>query len=119
MNFVYLAAPLSPIEGETVEGNIERAMAQYQFLCLEYPGIVFLCQWLLNVQVFEDTPEHRAAGMKRNKAIIQELLPEIGGQLWLMGPRISSGMSDEAGWAREVGVPVDDCYVGPWDQYLK
>ena len=118
MKFVYLAAPLSPIEGETVEGNIERAMAQYQFLCLEYPDAVFLCQWVLNVQVFADTPENRAAGMRRNKAIIQELLPRVGGELWLIGPRISSGMDDEAIWATEAAVPVKN-FIGPWDEYLK
>ena len=106
MKFVYLAAPLSPIEGETVESNIERAKSIYQDLCLEYPDVVFLCQWLLNVQVFEDTPEHLAAGMRRNKVIIQNLLSKVDGELWLVGPRVSPGMREEADWAIDAGVAV-------------
>jgi hypothetical protein len=107
--FVYLACPLSPIEGETVEGNIKRAKSIYRQLCLEFPDVVFLTQWIVNVEVFEDTPEFRHKGMERNFAIIK-LVAVIGGELWLAGPRVSSGMKSEALVAVDLGIKC--CRVG-------
>lgn len=108
MGFAYLACPLSPADGETVESNLARAKTIYRMLCLEYPAVVFLAQWITNCEVFEDTPEFRAAGMARNKAIITQLLPRVRGQFWMRGPRISGGMRDEAIWAAEVGIQIDN-----------
>lgn len=107
MKFVYLACPLSPIEGETVEGNIKRAKQIYRALCLEFPGVVFLTQWIVSVEVFEDTQEFRAKGMERNFAIIK-LIAAVGGELWFGGPRISNGMRDEGEFAISLGVKVVD-----------
>lgn len=103
MRVVYLACPLSPIVGETREGNIARAKAIYREVCLANPDVLFLCGWILNAEVFEETPDYRAVGMLRNFTAI-----ELCHELWMRGPRVSHGMDEEAGFATNLGVIVHD-----------
>lgn len=103
MNVAYLAAALTPIAGETREGNIARAKALYRAACIAHPGTVFLAPWITNAEVFDETPDYRAIGMQRNFAAI-----ELCTELWLVGPRVSHGMEEEAEFARQSGVIVRD-----------
>jgi hypothetical protein len=120
----YLAAPLTPIEGETREGNIARAQELYRRACLAHPDRFFLTQWVLNAACFEETEEHREIGMKRNIATLglialwpslqesRKYLAVPRGAIWLAGPRISSGMRAEAAFAERVGLEVES-FIGP------
>jgi hypothetical protein len=100
--FVYLAAPVRPIEGETREGNLALAREYYLALCLTYPDHVFLAPWILNCEVFEETPENIAKGMERNLAVIYFLTDCV----WLVGPRVSDGMRAEAEYAEKHSLRV-------------
>lgn len=124
MIFVYLAAPVTPLAGsdETREGNLALARTYYQHLSRMYEDHAFLAPWILNCEVFSETPDNVALGMKRNKAVIELLasydfveqngadVPYIkgrsGAQLWLVGPRVSEGMRIEAIHARSEGLCV-------------
>lgn len=113
MIYVYLAAPVRPLEGsgETVESNLARAREYYRVLSLAHPDHVFLAPWILNCEVFDETPENIAKGMERNYAVIDLVaaagdlvLNADGGQLWLCGPRISSNMEKERDYASKRGL---------------
>lgn len=91
MRRIYLAAPVRPIEGETKEGNLARARSYYRALSLHYPDYSFLAPWILNCEVFDESPENLELGMRRNFDTIR-----LCRELWLCGPRVSSGMKDEA-----------------------
>jgi hypothetical protein len=111
--FVYLACPVRPIEGETKEGNLELARRYYRALSLAHPDKVFLAPWLLNCEVFDETPENVAKGMERNQAVIDLLAAYdrvtqlVGSELWLVGPRVSDGMRAEAEYAEKRGMSVE------------
>jgi hypothetical protein len=117
VKFVYLACPVRPIEGETKEGNLALAREIYRKLCLEHRDVVFLMPWLLNCEVFDETPEMIELGMERNFAVIAFLgrVQQLAGhvkdfdyqaEIWLRGPRVSSGMQMEADYAARHGLSV-------------
>ena len=103
MRLIYLAAPLSPVGDETVYSNLFRAKSIYETLSEagKNDELVFIAPWILNCEVFEDNPINRDLGMKRNFAVIERC-----DELWLVGPRISSGMAAEAAHAARSGIVV-------------
>lgn len=103
MRLVYLAAPLTPQGNETREGNMLAAIEIYRELCELHPDCSFLLQWVINCTVFDETTENRAIGIARNLAVI-----EVCDELWLIGPRVSSGMNAEASYAVDRNVRVRD-----------
>jgi hypothetical protein len=107
VKLVYLAAPLSPVGDESRGLNIHRAKVIYEVLCLKHTDCVFLMPWLLNSEIFDETPENRAIGMARNHAVIS-----VCDELWLVGPRVSPGMMAEAAHAERNGVVVKKHVVG-------
>jgi hypothetical protein len=56
---------------------------------------------LLHAEVFSETEENRVLGLRRNYAVIEKC-----DELWLVGPRVSSGMRAEADYAERCGVSV-------------
>lgn len=103
MRLVYLAAPLTPRGSETREGNMLAAIEVYKELCELHADCAFLLQWVINCAVFEETTENRAVGIARNLAVIA-----VCDELWLVGPRVSAGMTAEATYAVDHGVRVRD-----------
>jgi len=106
--FIYLACPVRPLPGssETKESNLARARAReyYRRLSDAHSDKVFLAPWILNCEVFPETPEAIAIGMERNYAVIR--LIGWYGELWLVGPRVTEGMQKEADYAEERGIKV-------------
>lgn len=92
---VFLSAPLRPVEGETKESNLARARFYYKALSLALPGYAFIAPWILNCEVFPETPEMIGLGMKRNFFWIDRCH-----EVWWCGPRVSSGMKEEGGRMR-------------------
>jgi len=92
MRIVYMAHPLGASTPEGVQANIARAKRWYRWIVDNFPNVAPVAPWLLTVEVLDDfNPEHRKHGMKMNKAIIP-LLHEF----WMVGGRVSNGMSDES-----------------------
>lgn len=96
-----MAAPLMPIEGETFEGNIARAKRWYRQLCLAFPSAAFTAPWILNCEMFDESEENRRAGMERNAEWIRRC-----DELFLVGPRVSSGMKAEVVVAAAAGKSI-------------
>lgn len=101
MKLIYLAAPFSPQGAETEASNLYRAKNIYETLSEQHKDCCFLAHWILNCEIFKDTPENRVLGMRRNFAVIERC-----DELWLCGPRVSSGMVQEMNYAKRNGKPV-------------
>ena len=63
---IYVAHPVSPAEGETVEENLADAKAWVRRLTLRYPEHVFIAPWITGVEMFDDSdPGLRADALDR------------------------------------------------------
>lgn len=97
---IYMAHPL----GGDVSGNLERAKAWLRYLTEGNPWVAFACQWVVECEIWDDAdPEERRKGIGRCLAMVERC-----DELWLVGPRVSSGMAREAAHAKEFGVQVVD-----------
>jgi hypothetical protein len=98
---IYLAHPL---KGD-IQKNLELARLWYKWACTHYwPDHCFNAMWILNVEVFDDDSSvDRYRGMQRNLQGIKRC-----DELWLLGPRVSEGMVEEAEFARRCQIPVYD-----------
>lgn len=103
MKQVYLAHQLSAKTPAGIQANIDNAKLWYRWACDHYwPDHCFNAMWILNCEVYDDADAHdRAMGMKRNLVNIKSC-----DELWLLGPAISRGMSEEAEYAQRCGYPV-------------
>ena len=109
MKLVYLAHPLGAkrhdgsVDHLGILQNIEQAKRWFKWACDNYwPDYAFNATWIMNCEVYNDAnAEDRERGMQRNYAHIQHC-----DELWLLGPRISQGMEDEARFARRCLLPV-------------
>ena len=100
MKIVYLA---HPVAGD-VESNLERAKRWMKWVETHHPSFAVIADWIIECQIWDDSnPEHRAAGFRRNLAIIERC-----DELWLVGPRVSSGMAKERDHALRFGLRVRD-----------
>lgn len=91
MRIVYLAHPLGAPTKEGVEANKARARRWIRWVYDNVKDVAIVADWLITVDVLDDfNPEHRAHGMKMNKALIP-----VCDEFWMVGGRISSGMHDE------------------------
>lgn len=92
MKIIYLAHPLGAPTSEGVEANKARARRWIRWIYDHFPNVAVVADWLITVDVLDDfNPEHRAHGMKMNKAIIP-----VCSEFWMVGGRVSNGMSDES-----------------------
>jgi hypothetical protein len=103
MKQVYLAHPLGAKTHEGILKNLNTAKLWYKWACDHYwPNHCFNMMWALNVEVYDDANAvDRERGMQRNYAHIKRC-----DELWLLGPRISEGMEDEARFAHRCRIPV-------------
>jgi len=95
---VYLA---HPIAGD-VQGNIASVLR----ICREVhsPDVIPVVPYIPALQYLnDDSPAERALGMSANKEYFDRRLFD---ELWLCGPRISSGMREEVVWCRQLSIPV-------------
>lgn len=92
MRVIYLAHPLGALTPEGVAANKARARRWIRWVYDNFKDVAVVADWLITCDVLDDfNPEHRAHGMKMNKAIIP-LLHEF----WMVGGRVSNGMQDES-----------------------
>lgn len=91
MRVIYLAHPLGAPTKEGVEANKARARRWIRWVYDNFKDVAVVADWLITCDVLDDfNPEHRAHGMKMNKAMIPRC-----DEFWMTGGRISSGMKDE------------------------
>ena len=94
---IYMAHPVS---GD-IPGNLAEARRWVRAL-EELFDVAVVASWITECEVWDDAdPAERAAGLERDKAVIERC-----DELWLVGPRISTGMAVELTHARLHGVAV-------------
>jgi hypothetical protein len=104
MRVVYLAHPLGAPTKEGVQANIASAKRWIRWVYDNFKDVAVVADWLLTCEVLDDfNPEHRAHGMKMNKAILP-----LCREFWMVGGRISTGMGAEQLVAEEHGLHVFD-----------
>jgi hypothetical protein len=96
-----LAYMSHPVAGDAMN-NIARACCILRTLIMTYPTYVVIAPWIVECEIF-DEPDAAVTGMQRNRSILQRC-----DELWLVGPRISSGMRQEQSWAQEYGLVIRD-----------
>lgn len=91
MRHVYLAHPYGGLEE-----NLTDAKQCYLWASNTYWGThTFHAMWIINCEVYNDADEEeRLMGMSRNFENIKRC-----DELWLFGPRVSTGMYEEAVFA--------------------
>ncbi len=96
----YLAHPV----GGNVAGNILRARAWLKFLTERNPGIAFSCQWLIEIEIWDDSnAKEREAGLVRCMNDIERCDDMI-----MCGVAVSSGMERERKHALSFDKQVQD-----------
>ncbi|HLF54835.1 MAG TPA: DUF4406 domain-containing protein [Candidatus Nanoarchaeia archaeon] len=96
---VFIAHPIA--------GNIEENCRLVEEICREVHTreVLPFVPYLASLRYLDDTiPEQRELGICVNKATL-----EFADELWLCGPRISSGMKQEVEWAVQLGKTIK-CY---------
>jgi hypothetical protein len=100
MKIVYIAHPIS---GD-VEGNIKKILAIIREINLTMPDVIPIAPYIVECQALDDNnPEERKRGIANN---FQYFRRRIMDEVWLYGPRISSGMSDEWDLCEIYNIPV-------------
>jgi hypothetical protein len=90
-----------PVAGD-VRGNLARGRAWFAFLQRRYPDRAFVAPWIDWIEIAGDddsVPTVRARGLSRCQAIVR-----VCEELWLVGERLSAGMSVELEVFRERGL---------------
>jgi hypothetical protein len=89
---IYMAHPVHPAEGETVESNLELALAWLKYCHQRFPAWTVFAPWIPDCEIYDDSdPEQRHAGIERNRRVVR-----VCDGVILVGLRISSGMRAEA-----------------------
>ena len=128
MILAYLAAPLSPNGSETFVSNIARAKRYYRNLSTTMRDHVFVADWILHCEAFipqvrlidggtaalPEDPTLRVLGMARNFELIQRC-----DEIYLVGPRMSGGMSDELDYAKARGLTFYEWIAGEMPAWMK
>jgi hypothetical protein len=100
MKIVYMAHPVS---GD-VEANLKRAKKWIKWIEANHSNVAVVANWIIECEIWDDDdPAQRAAGLRRDLAIIKRC-----DELWMVGPRVSSGMAQERDQALQFGLRVRD-----------
>jgi hypothetical protein len=99
---VYVAHQLSHPTRDGILANLAQGALWCAWLA-EHFEIAPVAPWIYLASVLEETPENRAMGLECDIATLA-----VCSELWLLGPRISSGMLLEAQEAYARGKPVRD-----------
>lgn len=97
----YVAHPLGA--GEDRAANIEAATTVLAELQWENPDRVFVASWITLARRWPEDSKHRAAGISADLDLLVHCQ-----EIWLVGPRISPGMTIELEHARKHGLRVVD-----------
>lgn len=101
MRIVYLAHPVS---GD-VAGNLARAKRWYKWIATNF-DVAIIADWIVTCEVLDDSREaDRALGMAMNDTLISHLCCD---EVWLVGGRVSAGMSSEWALADDLDLAVKD-----------
>lgn len=104
MRVIYFAHPLGAPTKEGIAANLARAKRWVRWIHDNFKDVAVVAQWLITCEVLDDhNPDHRAQGMRMNKAIIPTCR-----EFWMAGGRISNGMGDEQVIALEHRLHVFD-----------
>ncbi len=100
MKLIYMAHPFG---GDPA--NLERARRWFAWLCREFPRNAYICNWIIECEIFDDAdPEQRAASLARQCEIARRCNAVL-----LVGGDISPGMMQEA---RAAGSVLDLSMIG-------
>ena len=94
-----MASRLRPIEGETLEGNVEFAREKCRYV-LSQGFVPIASHVMLDGILSEDVPGDREIGLACGIRMVATC-----DELWAFG-RISEGMAAEIKEARRLGIPV-------------
>lgn len=101
---IYMAHPVRPLEGETLEQNIHEAKQWLKWLHKHMPAWHTIAPWLVEVELYGDSDEaQREASLERACAAVRQCHGLV-----LAGRRVSQGMRREAREAMLSGLPVYD-----------
>ena len=97
----YVAHPVGA--GPDRTANLARVRRWLRYLIARYPDLALVVPWLPYCDVLEEAPEHRARGLRDDRAV----------QRWcdaivLVGGYLSPGMAEELAFAQEQGHDVID-----------
>lgn len=104
MNVVYMAHPVSPLPGETLEGNLARAKRWLLWLLrnAKRERIAYIAPWIVDCEILDDAdPDVRGFALERDCALIARCDAIV-----LVGGRLSSGMARERDAALAAGRTV-------------
>lgn len=103
MKLLYLAHPVAPRDGETIESNLASAESWLSSLQAANPDAAIICPWLTWIRVCHDDDNDILA---RERGLLRcERAARPCDGILLCGPRISLGMRREAlqlRWGSEV-----------------
>lgn len=102
MKAIYLAHPLSAPTREGIEANRARASRWVSWVARHFRYAV-IADWIVMTGVLEETPENRDLGLKCDCELVRR-----ADEFWMVGGRLSSGMSVERKAADDAGKPVVD-----------
>lgn len=102
---VYICHPVNAGDRKGIAMNLARARRWLHWAIERHPDCAFVMQWVLEVEVMdnEQDREVRAAGLRRDLKLVERV-----DELWLVGGRVSDGMTLEAAHAREHGKRIVD-----------
>lgn len=102
MKIVYIAHPI----GGDIENNLADLRRIIRQVNLHYPHVVPFCPYYADIMSLDDNvPAERERGIKNDTAILNSGIVK---ELWLTGPRISTGMEAERKLATSKGIKVVD-----------
>ena len=87
MKLIYLAHPFG---GDP--RNLDRARRWFAWLCREFPSNAYVCNWIIECELFDDAdPQQRATSLARQCEIARRCDAIV-----LVGGKITPGMKQEA-----------------------
>ncbi len=100
MFIAYIAHPI----GGDVKGNMALVEERCGRIFKDRPEVIPVAPYLMALKFLDDgNPADRLRGVSMNREFFSRRLID---ELWLFGPKISSGMWEEVLWARKYGIPV-------------
>lgn len=90
MKLCYVAHRVGAPTREEIDANLAAAKQWYKRLCETYLDRSFTMNWVVNCEMFDETPENIEIGMRRNLVELARC-----DELFLVGPTLSKGMERE------------------------
>ncbi len=113
---VYLAHPVRGNTPTETEVNIHRAKHWLGWCIRNHPNHLIIAPWLPELDIFDESDDRqRETALQRCLEVVERC-----DELWLTGPRVTSGMAMEAARAKDRGIRIMDftlagCVMPPAD----